>query len=94
MAQLEVKVEGTPNPHAAKFTLDRDLPVEESRSYFDAEAAEGDPLAEGLFGIEGVRALLMVDNFVTVTKAEDAEWEDLVDEITGVIRRELGDGAG
>lgn len=89
MAEIEVRVEGTPNPHAAKFTLDRPLPVEESRSYFDAGEAEGDPLAEGLFGIEGVRALLMVDNFVTVTKSEEKEWDDLVDAVAAVIRREL-----
>lgn len=94
MAEIEVEVEGTPNPHAAKFTLDRPLPLDESRSYFDAESAEGDPLAESLFEIEGVRALLMVDNFVTVTKAEDVAWDDLVDDVAGVIRRELGDGAG
>lgn len=94
MAELEVTVEGTPNPHAAKFTLGRQLPVEESRSYFDAEDAEGDPLAERLFEIEGVRALLMVDNFVTVTKAEDADWDGLVEDVTRVIRREFGAGAG
>lgn len=94
MGELEVRVEGTPNPHAAKFTLDRPLPVEESRSYFDPESAEGDELAESLFEIRGVRALLMVDNFVTVTKAEDVEWDDLVDDVAGVIRRELASDAG
>lgn len=89
MAELEITVEGTPNPHAAKFTLSRALPVEGSRSYFDADAAAGDSLAEGLFEIEGVRALLMVDNFITVTKREEAAWDELVDEVSEVIRREL-----
>lgn len=91
MAEIEVTVEGTPNPHAAKFTLDRPLPVDESRSYFDAESAAGDPLAESLFGIDGVRAVLMVDNFVTVTKAEDVGWDDLVEDVAAAIRREMGD---
>lgn len=91
MPDPEIKVQGTPNPNAAKFVLDRDLGVEGSRSYFDAEAASGDPLAERLFALPGVRALLVVDNFVTVTKGEDVEWEGLVEEVREVLRSELSD---
>ena len=87
MSELEIQVEGTPNPHAAKFTLSRSLPVEGSRSYFEAEETEDDPLAAELFEIEGVRALLIVDDFITVTKAEGVEWDDLVEPVTAAIRR-------
>lgn len=87
MPELEIQVEGTPNPHAAKFTLSRPLPVEGSRSYFEAAEAEDDPLAEALFAVDGVRALLIVDEFITVTKAEDAEWDDLVEPVSETIRR-------
>lgn len=87
MAELEIDVEGTPNPHAAKFTLGRPLPIEESRSCFDADDAEGDPVAEGLMALDGVEALLMLDDFITVTKTEDAAWEELVDDVIEVIRR-------
>jgi hypothetical protein len=90
MAELTIRVEGTPNPNAAKFTLDRSVPVEDSTSYFDAESASGDPLARDLFAVEGVQALLMVDNFITVTKDGDAVWEDLVEEIRPVLERHLG----
>jgi len=91
MAELQITVQSTPNPNAAKFSLDRELPVG-GRSYFDAESARGDQLAERLFAIEGVRALLLVDNFITVTKADEEEWPDLVDRIESVIREELGSG--
>lgn len=89
MSEVEIQVEGTPNPNAAKFTLSRPLPTDESRSYFDADAASGDPLASRLFDVEGVKALLMVDNFITVTKAEEARWDDLVPPIREAIRRAL-----
>lgn len=89
MAELSIRVEGTPNPNAAKFTLDRPVPVEDSTSYFDAETASGDPLARDLFAVEGVRALLMVDNFITVTKAEDAAWDELVEKIRPVLEEHL-----
>lgn len=91
---LDIQVEGTPNPHAAKFSLSRSLPVEGSRSYFDPSDAEGDALAEELFGLDGVEALLVVEDFITVTKAEDAAWEDLVERVSEIIRRRFPGDAG
>lgn len=88
----EITVEGTPNPNAAKFVADRPLAGGESRSYFDAESARGDPLAERLFRLSGVEALLFAEDFVTVTKSERYEWSDLVDDVREILREELGDG--
>lgn len=84
-AGIQITVEGTPNPHAAKFVLDRDIPGEGSRSYFDPESAAGDPLAARLFEVDGVRALLIVENFITVTKTAGLEWPELLDEIEAAI---------
>ncbi|MGD8495248.1 MAG: NifU N-terminal domain-containing protein [Gemmatimonadales bacterium] len=86
---LAVQVQGTPNPNAAKFVLDRSVLGDEGRTFFDAEAAAGNPLAARLFDVEGVRALFMVDNFITVTKAEGAAWDDLVEPIRMAIQQEL-----
>jgi len=90
MALPAIQVQGTPNPNAAKFVLGRSLLGDEGRTYFNAQAAEGNPLAERLFGVEGVRALFLVDNFITVTKTEGASWDDLVEPIREVIAQELG----
>ncbi|HUF55099.1 MAG TPA: NifU N-terminal domain-containing protein [Thermohalobaculum sp.] len=90
MALPAIQVQGTPNPNAAKFVLGRSLLGDEGRTYFNAEAAEGNPLAERLFEVEGVRALFLVDNFITVTKTEGASWDDLVEPIREVIAQELG----
>lgn len=89
MATPAIQVQGTPNPNAAKFVLGDSLLGDEGRTYFDAEAAEGHPLAERLFEVEGVRALFMVDNFITVTKTEGAAWDDLVEPIREAIQEEL-----
>ena len=91
---LDIQVEGTPNPHAAKFTVSRPLPVEGSRSYFDPSDAEGDPLAEGLFEVEGVKALLVVEDFITVTKSEEADWEEIVEDVAEVIRSRFPERPG
>lgn len=89
MPEPRVEVQGTPNPNAAKFVVSHGSLGSESRAYFDAEAAGGDILAARLFGVPGVRALLIVEDFVTVTKAEDIAWDDMVEEIKCIIRETL-----
>lgn len=91
MAVPAIDVHGTPNPNAAKFVLDRGALGEEGRTYFEPAAAAGDPLAERLFAIDGVRALFMVDNFITVTKRDAADWDDLVEPIRHAIEEEFGE---
>ena len=88
-SDIQITVEGTPNPHAAKFVLERDIPGEGSRSYFDPESAAEDPLAARLFEVDGVRALLIVENFITVTKTATLDWPDLLDEVEAAILKAL-----
>jgi hypothetical protein len=92
-SELTITIQGTPNPNAAKFVLDRPVPGEGSRSYFDSDAASEDPLAARLFDLDGVRALLFVENFITVTKTDDANWDALAPSVRGAIEAELIDGA-
>lgn len=89
MSLPSIQVQGTPNPNAAKFVLGRSMLGEEGRTFFDAQAAAKNPLAARLFEVEGVRALFMVDNFITVTKAEGATWDDLVEPIREAIQEEF-----
>jgi hypothetical protein len=71
----------TPNPHALKCVLDAPLPAlsdhDKVRSYRDAASAASDPLAARLFAIEGVRNVLIVGNWVTVSKADAAAWKSI-----------------
>jgi hypothetical protein len=90
MSGSDISVEGTPNPNAAKFVVPGASLGTASRSYFASAEAEGDELAARLFEVTGVRALLIVDNFITVTKADDADWGDMVEMITWTIREALG----
>lgn len=91
MTEPRVEVQGTPNPNAAKFVVTPGGLGSESRAYFRAEDALGDRLATRLFEVTGVRALLIVEDFVTVTKSEDVEWDDMVEEITCVIQDTLAE---
>jgi len=59
-------VDLTPNPHALKFILNTKLLNVESRQYPNVESAANDPLAKGIFEIEGVVSVFYMDKFVTI----------------------------
>jgi hypothetical protein len=90
MPEPNIIVQGTPNPNAAKFTVDRTL-IEGGAgvSYFDADMASEDALASRLFAIDGVESILIAEDFVTVTKSGSAVWEDLVPRIENAIKEAL-----
>ena len=50
------------------------------------------PLAQKLFDIKGVVGVMIGTNFVTVTKGDDGEWDELNDGVMLTIDKHLGDG--
>jgi len=85
-----VRFQATPNPNAGKFTVDGAIVEGKmSRSYYSAAQAAGDPLAELLFQVEGVASLFLVEDFVTVTKQPEAQWQLLAPRIIDVMQRTL-----
>ncbi|HKI77381.1 MAG TPA: NifU family protein [Ignavibacteriaceae bacterium] len=67
-------VDLTPNPQALKFILNEKLLKVETRQFSNKEDAESDPLAKGIFEIDGVASVFYMDKFVTIEKNKDANW--------------------
>lgn len=67
-------VDLTPNPHALKFILNERLLNVETRQFSNKEEAQKDPLAKGIFEIEGVESVFYMDKFVTIEKSRNANW--------------------
>ena len=67
-------VDLTPNPQALKFVLNERLLKRETRNYPDKASAENDPLAKGVFEIEGVVSVFYMDRFITIEKKPDISW--------------------
>lgn len=87
---MTVSFQATPNPNAGKFTVGRKIvDGNRSRSFYNAEQAASDPIAEALFELEGVESVFMVEDFVTVTKRADADWSDLITRVTDTLERVL-----
>lgn len=82
-----IQTEDTPNPSTLKFLPGREVagagisPIEFSRGDDVSKA----PLAEMLFMIPDVERLMFGGDFVSVTKADPAQWKHLRPAILGAI---------
>lgn len=72
MAEV-LDVSTTPNPDAMKFTVDRRF--DEMFNVASAEDAASNPFAEAVFAAGGVASVFGTADFVTVTRADGADWQ-------------------
>jgi Fe-S cluster biogenesis protein NfuA len=89
----EIKIKALPlDSQRCRFTVDR--PVLENRAvFFSAPGqAAGSPLAEALFAIPDVAAVLVSHDTVTVTKTGYGEWPETARQIGTAIRSQLQSG--
>ena len=84
-ASLEIAVQGTPNPNAAKFTLNRVVAAQGATYRVAAEA--GAEWAKQLLAIPGVTQLFAINNFISVTKTPESDWNLLAPQVEQVLRR-------
>ncbi len=84
-----IETEGTPNPATLKFLPGREILGNRTADFADADAALISPLAEALFGLEGVARVFLGGDFVTVTKTPDAEWQALKPQVLGLLMEHL-----
>ena len=84
-----IETEGTPNPATLKFLPGRIILGDKTADFADADAALISPLAEALFGLDGVARVFLGGDFVTVTKAPEADWAVLKPSILGLLMDHL-----
>jgi Fe-S cluster biogenesis protein NfuA len=90
---VDIHPEQTPNPRTLRFALDRTINERGGKNFPDPFTASGSPLSQRLFRVEGVAAVYVGRDFVTVTKTEALAWtEALVDAIVAAIREHLASG--
>ena len=76
----------TPNPNSMKFVPGVDVLGSGTYDFPDWKNAHKSPLAKRLFGVQGVKAVFLGPDFLTVTRSsEDVEWKILKPEIYEVI---------
>ncbi len=88
-----IQTEATPNPNVLKFLPGRDVLGEGTREFKDREAAAASPLAEALFGLDGVDRVFFGPDFLTVTKAsDDQDWRELKAPILAAVMEQFTSG--
>ena len=75
----------TPNPNAMKFILNRDVKSTGKVTFRSADEANGIALVEALFALVVVEQVHLFENVVTVTKIDQAPWEDMADWVKQVL---------
>jgi Fe-S cluster biogenesis protein NfuA len=80
-----IQTESTPNPATLKFLPGRAVVAGRTANFTDAASAVRSPLAERLFGVEGVTGVFLGADFITVTKVEEQDWYQLKPAILGAI---------
>lgn len=79
-----IQTEATPNPATLKFLPGKPVMHQGTLDIRKAEDAENSPLAQRLFGVDGVSGVFFGSDFVTVTKS-GGEWQHMKPAILGAI---------
>jgi Fe-S cluster biogenesis protein NfuA len=88
-----IQTEQTPNPATLKFLPGQVVLEHGTADFRDAASAEHSPLATRLFQLDQVEGVFYGEDFISVTKADDADWHNLKPVILGVIMEHFVSGA-
>jgi Fe-S cluster biogenesis protein NfuA len=87
-----IQTEATPNPATLKFLPGRTVLAHGTLDIRDSAAAAQSPLAERLFGIDGISGVFLGADFIAVTKSQ-GEWQQLKPAILGAVMEHFVSGA-
>ena len=87
-----IQTESTPNPATLKFLPGQAVLAAGTADFPSSEGAEKSPLATRIFAVEGVRGVFFGNDFVTVTKNEEVEWDHIKPAILGAVMEHFQSG--
>ena len=80
-----IRTEQTPNPATRKFLPGEPVMDSGSRDFPDAETAQASPLAAALFDTGFVEGVFFGRDFISVTIAPGAAWDDIEPDVVGIL---------
>ena len=87
-----IQTEATPNPATLKFLPGQTVLATGTADYPAADAARQSPLASRVFAVSGVTAVFLGNDFVTVTKDENVDWDHIKPAILGAVMEHYQSG--
>lgn len=88
---VTVYAESTPNPAVIKFVANKKL-VTSLFEFTSIDEAKASPMATELFHFPFVKSVFIDENYVSVTKYDVAEWQDITMELREFIRSYIENG--
>ena len=88
---VSVYAESTPNPAVIKFVANKSL-VTQTVEFKNIDEANNAPMAQQLFHFPFVKEVFIDANYVSITKYEVAEWDNIVMEVREFIRKYIEEG--
>lgn len=88
---IEIYAEVTPNPSVLKFVSNKKL-VETDFEFKNIEEAKESHLAMELFNFPFVKEIFISENYVSITKYDIVEWNDVMTEIRSFIKEFIASG--
>ena len=87
-----IYTESTPNPNTLKFVTNKALLLNDTVEFQSADETNEAPLAKALFGFDAVTNVFITNNFVTITKTEDALWAEIMIPIKDFLKKYIDEG--
>ena len=89
---VEVYAEVTPNPAVMKFGTNKALTQTDVEFKNIEEASKSSPLAQQLFSFAFVKEVFISENYISITKYDMIEWNEVYQEVRTFIRSYIQDG--
>lgn len=90
---IDVRPEATPNPNAIKFTLDQPSTGGKAQTFRAGTDPAESPLGARIFALDGVTNVFMTANFVSVTKEDEIDWQELAPLVIEQLEAHFGESA-
>jgi len=82
---MNIQTEATPNPSSLKFLPGKTVMEKETADFRNVEEAKFSPFALNLFKIDGVEGVFFGSDFISITKADNHDWQYLKSSISETI---------
>ena len=89
---IEVYAEVTPNPSVMKFGTNKALTQTDVELKNIEEASKSSPLAQALFSFPFVKEVFISENYISISKYDIVEWNEIYQDIRTFIRQYLQEG--
>lgn len=87
-AAITIYAESTPNPSAMKFVANKKI-TDQALSFENSKSAKDAPLIKKLFNFPFIKEVFIDENYISISKNDTVQWEEVVMEIRGFIKAYL-----